>query len=125
TAVSELAKGWREHPDTLPILQQHAQSDDNKYVRSTAVSELAKGWREHPEMFEFLANCAVKDVFVREHDWETNPRQTALEGIIQYFPNHPQTKALLVERSENDPDEQVREFAQQALEELSYTTWQN
>lgn len=42
-----------------------------------------------------------------------------LEGIVKYFSNHPQTKDLLIERLNNDPDEQVREFAQQALEKLS------
>jgi hypothetical protein len=38
---------------------------------------------------------------------------------MEYFSHHPQTKKLLLERSHNDPDEAVKEFAQQALEELS------
>lgn len=87
------------------------------------MEELARGWKDDPEMFELLAQCAVNDPFVRSETefarFETNPRETALKGIIKYFPNHPQTKALLLDRSQNDPDEQVREFAQQALEKLS------
>ncbi|ELS04026.1 putative NTPase (NACHT family), partial [Xenococcus sp. PCC 7305] len=33
SAVSAIARGWHDEPETLPWLQQHAQSDDNKYVR--------------------------------------------------------------------------------------------
>ena len=123
TAVQELAKGWHDDPDTLAILKQRAQSDDNQYVRSTAVQELAKGWKDDPEMFAFLVSSTVNDPFVRSETkfarFESNPRQTALEGIIEYFPHHPKTKALLVDRSENDPDKQVKKFAQKALEKLS------
>jgi hypothetical protein len=38
---------------------------------------------------------------------------------MEYFSHHHQTKKLLLERSHNDPDKAVKEFAQQALEELS------
>ena len=65
--------------------------------------------------------CAVNDPFIREREWQTNPRQTALERIVEYFPNHSQTKDLLLDRLTNDPDEQVRKFAQQALKKLSDT----
>ena len=104
-------------------MQQRAQSDDDDYVRRTAVQELAKGWHDDPEMFELLANCAFNDPYVPSDlefaVFETNPRKTALKRIIQYLRHHPQTKDLLIERSQNDPDEKVREFAQQALEKLA------
>ncbi|NJL52267.1 MAG: HEAT repeat domain-containing protein [Hydrococcus sp. SU_1_0] len=121
--VQELAKGWKDDPDTLPFLQQRAQSDDHGSVRSAAVEELTKGWYGRLEIFDFLANCVVKEPFVRSKNKllaqvETDPRQTALIGIVEYFPDHPQTKDLLSDRSQNDPDEQVRKFAQQALESL-------
>ncbi|MHC5615319.1 MAG: hypothetical protein ACYTXA_31210 [Nostoc sp.] len=48
----------------------------------------------------------------------SNPRQTALEIIIKQFPQHPQTLTLLRDRTENDPDQQVREFAQKKLAQL-------
>ena len=68
-----------------------------------------------------MFNCAVKDPFVRsegeDFEDETNPRQTALKAIVEYFPDRPRTKDLLIDIN-NDPDEQVRDFAQQALNEL-------
>ena len=114
-AVQELARGWKDHPDTLPWLRQLAQADDNWVVRYVAVQELACGWKDEPGMFEFLCDRAVNDPFEHEDDLEYNPRQTALEGIIEQYPSHPQTLPLLRDRSLNDPDEKVREFATEKL----------
>jgi len=69
-------------------------------------------------MFEFLCDRAVNDPFKRKGDWQTNPRQIALEAIIEQYPEHPQTLPLLQDRAENDPDEKVREFAREKLAEL-------
>jgi predicted NACHT family NTPase len=122
SAVEELARGWHDHPDTLPILQKCIQSDVYARVRVSAVKELARGWHDRPKTFGLLAYCAVNDPFVRSKEenseYETNPREAALEAIVEYFLHHPQTKALLLERSQHDPDEAVRKFAKQALEDL-------
>jgi predicted NACHT family NTPase len=117
-AVRELAQGWKDDLDTLPLLKQKAQSDDHWAVRLAAVQELARGWKDEPWMFELLCNCAINDPFVREDDWQGNPRQIALEVIIKQYPNHPQTLPLLHDSAENDPDENVREFVKKKLEEL-------
>jgi predicted NACHT family NTPase len=114
-AVQELAKGWKDDPDTLPILKQKAQSDDDWRVRCAAVKELAQGWKDEPWLFELLRDRALNDPFVREKDWQNNPRQLALHIIIKQYHNHPQTLPLLRDRAENDPDDQVREFAQNKL----------
>ncbi|MBW4425842.1 MAG: hypothetical protein KME50_15675 [Nostoc desertorum CM1-VF14] len=45
-------------------------------------------------------------------------RQIALKAIIEQYPQHPQTLPLLRDKVENDPDWQVRNFAQQKLAEL-------
>lgn len=121
-AMEELVKSWHDHPDTLPWLRQIAQFNDSEDIRRIALKKLAKGWHDHPKIFELLANCAVNDPFVRSKDenkYEINPRQTALEAIMKYFPHHSQTKNLLSDRGQNDPDERVREFAQEALNQLS------
>ncbi len=120
--IEVLATDWRNNPDTLPLLKQFARSGADGDIRSNAVGELARGWRNNPDIFEFLVNCAVNDPFVRsENKYEIfyNPRHTALEKIIEYFPDRPETKDLLIDRSQNDPDEQVRKYAQQALDKLS------
>ncbi|WP_235018612.1 hypothetical protein, partial [Tolypothrix sp. NIES-4075] len=71
-----------------------------------------------PGMFELFYNCAVNDPFKRKQDYEDNPRQVALEIIIEQYPQHPQTLPLLRDKAANDADEKVREFAQKKLAEL-------
>jgi len=120
-AVEELARGWKDDPETLPWLKSRAH-DDDEYVRRAAVRELARGWKDDPTMFEFLRDRTLHDPFEREKDWQTNPRQTALEAIINHYSDHPQTQELLIDRAQNDPDEEVREFAVQKLAELEQQT---
>jgi len=40
-----LARGWKDDPDTLPLLTDRARSDRDDNVRSTAVEELARAAR--------------------------------------------------------------------------------
>lgn len=53
-AVQELARGWKDDPDTLPILKQRATSDKNPNVRRAAIQELAHGWKEDPDVRRLL-----------------------------------------------------------------------
>ncbi|TAG37433.1 MAG: HEAT repeat domain-containing protein, partial [Oscillatoriales cyanobacterium] len=53
-AVQEIARGWKDDPETLPWIKQHAQSDDNFMVRYAAVQELARGWKDDPETLPLL-----------------------------------------------------------------------
>ena len=53
-ALLELARGWKDLPDTLTILQTAAQSDKNDYVRRAALLELVRGWKDLPATQAFL-----------------------------------------------------------------------
>jgi HEAT repeat protein len=48
-AVRQLARGWKDDPETLPILKDLVPSDQDSDVRSAAVQELAQGWKHDPE----------------------------------------------------------------------------
>jgi HEAT repeat protein len=52
-AVQELVRGWKDDPETLPILKARAQSDENPDVRQSAVQELARGWKDDPAIQTF------------------------------------------------------------------------
>jgi energy-coupling factor transporter ATP-binding protein EcfA2 len=116
-AVRELAWGWKDDPDTLTILKARTQNDKNFIVRYTAVEELAGGWKDAPETFDCLCDIALKDPFQRKYSFEGNPRQTALNALLTHYPNHPTTLELLHHSAINDSDEQLREWAQQQLEQ--------
>ncbi|MEH1925727.1 HEAT repeat domain-containing protein [Nostoc sp.] len=120
-AVQGLADSYKDDPDTLAILKHSATNDDHAEVRSAAVEALGKYFQYQPELFDIYYNCAVNDPFQHQEKrkivWEINPRRIALEIIIKQFPQHPKTLPLLRDRTENDPDEQVREFAQKKLKQ--------
>jgi hypothetical protein len=67
----------------------------------------------------FYLNRALHDPFKRQEDWQDNPRLIALKAILSNYSDRPQVQELLRNRAEQDPDEQVREFAQTQL-----TQWQ-
>jgi hypothetical protein len=58
-AVQELAQGWKDDPDTLPILKQWATSDDNWALRRAAVRELAQGWKDDRILYPFSNNALL------------------------------------------------------------------
>ncbi|MEH2059911.1 MAG: HEAT repeat domain-containing protein [Nostoc sp.] len=119
SAVQELAKNFKDDPNTKSILKERATQDDNNDVRRAAVQELAKHFKYQLELFDIYQQCAVNEPFEGSHkSYNPNPRYIALEIIIKQFPQHPQTLTLLRDRAENDPDEQVREFAQKKLKQL-------
>ncbi|MEH2123212.1 HEAT repeat domain-containing protein [Nostoc sp.] len=119
-AVRELAQHFKDDPDTKSILKECATQDDDNYVRGAAVRELAQHFKYQPELLEIYYHCAVDNAFKGSYHPRDNPnpRRIALEIIIKQFPQHDQTLPLLRDRAENDPDEQVREFAQKKLAQL-------
>jgi hypothetical protein len=131
--VEELARGWKDDPDTLSFLKTCVQHDSNDLIREKVMQELIQGWQASSDVYDFLYECAVDDSFngfaydfsyTEDEDAENTPtentpaRQTALEAIIKQYPDHPKTLSLLRDRAENDPDEKVRELAQNKLAEL-------
>ncbi|WP_293073916.1 HEAT repeat domain-containing protein [Moorena sp. SIO3H5] len=134
TAIEKLAQGYQDHPDTLPLLQQSARSDKDSWVRCAAIEQLAQGWHDRvawptanqPWLFKFLCvrvaalseHRTLNDPFERKKSWIDNPRQIALQAILKYYPNHSQTRSLLQNRAEHDPDPKLRQYAQEKLAKL-------
>ncbi|TYQ27829.1 NACHT domain-containing protein [Pseudanabaena sp. UWO311] len=118
-AVQAISEVWKDDSDTLPLLKDRALNDQDNDVRMAAVQEIAKGWKDDLQTFDFLCDLAIHDPFKRAEDWETNPRQTALEGILKHYSDKPQTLELLKTVSNNDRDEKLKEFAKEELAKLS------
>jgi hypothetical protein len=79
------------------------------------LQQLLKGGWDDAAVFAVLCDRAVNDPFVPLQDGAVNPRLTALEAIVQYYGDHPETLPLLRDRAQSDPDEKVRAFAQSVL----------
>jgi predicted NACHT family NTPase len=117
-AVRELAQGWKDDRDTLPLLKDRARSDQNEYVRQAAVEELAQDWKDGTDTVNLLCEVATQDPFQRDKEWQGNPRQTALEKLLEIAPKHPLVIDLLRDRAANDSDDLLRQWATEQLAEI-------
>ncbi|HLP89798.1 MAG TPA: HEAT repeat domain-containing protein [Nostocaceae cyanobacterium] len=109
---------YKDDSETLNILKQVAISDNDGSVRYEAIVGLSRYLKSNPELRELIYNCAKNESFKEQSISNLNPRLVALKIISKMYPQHPQTIPLLQDRAENDPDEEVRVFAQEKLAEL-------
>jgi HEAT repeats/NACHT domain len=107
-AVAALAYGWKDDPDTLPIVKYRAQYDERWDVRYAAVLALSREWNDENQVFDFLCNLACSSPLNKF-------RGLPIRAIIQNYPDRSEVLDLLVDRSKNDPDEQVRKYAEEQL----------
>ena len=118
-AIKLLASGWKEYDDTLDLLKTCAESEAVHFgVRSEAITELANGWTHETWVFNFLCERLILDPFVREHTSNRNPRLRAIEALLEHYPTHTKTLEILNDRALNDPDDQLRQWAQDQLQKL-------
>jgi predicted NACHT family NTPase len=142
-AVAAIAETWKDDPETLPILKQWVQSDDDSGVRRAAVEELARGWKDDSETLPILKqraqsddNSAVREAAVQElargwkDDSETLPilkqwaqsddnwavRQAAFKELARGWKDDPEILPILKQRAQSDDNLAVR---QAAVEELA------
>ena len=66
-------------------------------------------------MFEFLRDRTLGDSYDRTGSFAYNPRFTALEAIIEHYPENPGTLPLVRSLAVSDEDEQVRALAGRQL----------
>jgi hypothetical protein len=114
TAIQKLATGWKDDPDILQIFKSGMSHKDWR-VRSASLESLSLCLENDFELFDTAYNYALNDPFNRKYYFQINPRKTALEALLTHYPTHPKTIELLRDRALNDPDEQLREWAQEQL----------
>ncbi|MEP6518697.1 HEAT repeat domain-containing protein [Microcoleus vaginatus] len=107
-AVAAVAETWKDDPETLPILKQRAQSDDDSAVRRAAVQELARGWKDDPETLPILKQRA-------QSDDDLKVRRAAVQEIARGWKDDPETLPILKQRAQSDDDWNVRYAAVQEI----------
>jgi predicted NACHT family NTPase len=103
-AVQELARGWKGHPETLPLLKDGARSHKDEHVRQAAVQELARGWKDDPETLPLLKDRARSD----KH-WDV--RQAAVQELARGWKDDPETLPWLKDRARSGEDLDVQKAA--------------
>ncbi|MGL6283718.1 MAG: HEAT repeat domain-containing protein, partial [Microcoleaceae cyanobacterium] len=115
-ALQKLARYHHNDINTLATIKMIAKTDPDARVRVTALVELLRGWKDHPDIFEFFCQRAIYDPYHQNDCFLNNPRFTALEILIEHYPDQPKTSQIVHDRAINDPDEQIRGLAQKKLE---------
>ncbi len=82
-----------------------------------AISGLVDNWKDDSKLAESLCEIAVENPYGAMYEVD-NPRQVALKVLLTYYSTYPEILDLLRDRVVNDPDEQLREWAQKQLEKL-------
>jgi HEAT repeat protein len=110
SAAQVLVEGWKEDPDTLKILKEHAQSHYSVLPRVNAVVCLAYWWRDNPATLKLLKECAQSDVLVL--------RNCAAWFLGGYSKEDTGALAILKELAQSDEDDNVRKNAVMQLDKF-------
>jgi HEAT repeats len=115
--ISIIRQFYENDSDFLSIFKNCARNDNDSFVRHIALEALAKRRKYRTNIFDFLYCIVLDDPFQRQNpaEYEYNPRLTALRAVIKNYRDRSEVLDLLLDRSKNDPDEQVRKYAEEQL----------
>ena len=149
SALQELARGWKEDPETLSIVKARAQFDADSVVRRIALRKLATPLKDDTETLnlflassesdpdpavrraavEALAHGSKEEVKISEWlkaridvEVDSDVRRALLHALARNYKDHPQTYAFLQQRAEFHRSATQR---QEAIEELVTSFRQN
>ncbi len=117
TSVYSIARYYYTD-EILTWLQDIALQDRADGVRFVAVESIVPQQRYLPNdrVFKLLCQIASQDPYRGEHD--RNPRKIALEAVVENYIDRPEVIELLRDRSTQDPDEELRIWAEEQLNKL-------
>lgn len=106
--MQQIAKGWKDDPDTLPWLKINSQFNDNRAVAWVAVQQVGQGWKDDPNTLSWLKTQIQSD-----KDWSV--RRSALEQLAFGWKDDPDTLIILKTYAQFDDNSPVRYTAMQEL----------
>ncbi|MEB3231691.1 MAG: NACHT domain-containing protein [Leptolyngbyaceae bacterium] len=120
SVLEAIATYYKDDSQTFQLLQNFARQDRDEFVRYSAVEMISENFKQETKVFALFCDVTRNDPLEPEDEdyGQLNPRQAALEALLIHYPTHPQTLELLRDRAENDPDEQLREWAQEQLQQM-------
>jgi hypothetical protein len=119
-ALQELRKisdNSDDNPEAFDILKNRLQDGSDPAIQALIIEALAYDSKVSPELLEIFCKAAKITPFSNVPNWDLHPQRASLKALITHYSAHPQTIALLHDRAINDPDEQLREWAQQQIEQ--------
>jgi len=107
-ALTALAFGWYDEPDTLKLLQDCALKDADKFVRETAISLIGQKWQGDTNNLKILQNCALTDNAY-------SVRNLAIQVIAVGWSNNPNALPFMCDLAKSASDFNVRQTVVQQI----------
>lgn len=118
-AAGLLAEHYSSHPETAKVLLQKIEEDIDESARASLLSHLLRVWGVDSDSFHFLYAYVVNHAFhPRLIHSSKNSKIHALYLLVENYAGNPKTLNLLRDCAASDPDEQLRQWAQEQLEKL-------
>jgi GTPase SAR1 family protein len=118
-ASKAIARHYSADPETFSWLKQQYQAHEEWFMRTHIVEAIADYLPITPEISEFLYSIVEHDTSVKPTFATVDtPRTIALKALLTHCSIHSKTIELLRDRALNDPDEQLREWAQEQLQQM-------
>src|SRR5215210_4529812 len=108
SAPFALATGWKEDPETFPMLCRLADYDSHQTVCYAGIYALAEHYNNLPETFELLKRNAEFSV----HDFG---RAAAITGLADHYHSQKEIFEFIKERSRKEPGKFPRTVAIKVL----------
>jgi hypothetical protein len=111
-----LAKKFPSHIDTSRIIINCINENINESAKGNLLRQLNQVWQDKAALLDYLHHYVVSHTLHSDIiKSSTNSRLEALHILVYSYPTHPKTLELLRDRAANDPDEQLRQWAQEQL----------
>ena len=107
-ALTALAFGWYDDPDTLKLLQNYALKDANEFIRKTVISLISQEWQGDTNNLKILQNCALTDNAY-------SIRNSAIQVIATSWSNNPNALPFLCDLAKSASDFNMRQSAVQQI----------
>jgi HEAT repeat protein/energy-coupling factor transporter ATP-binding protein EcfA2 len=102
-ALDTLAEKWSEDPSVRELIEQHAISDPHHFIRRWAIAALVLHWVDQDSL-ELIMGRAMNDP-------HKNVRMSSILTLADNWPDDHAVRELIIERSTQDSDEEVRRGA--------------
>ena len=113
SALSFVQKFYENDSSFLCIFKSFAL-DNDWIIRIASLRALAECRKYRLSIFDFLHSVLLDDIF-KQNFKAYNPRLTVLKAIDDKYRDRSEVINLLLDRSQNDSDNWVREYAQKQL----------
>lgn len=116
TALEELSRRYPANTKVFCLFCNRAENDRDLIVRNNAAIVLSENWMDGPEIPKLFSRLITNNLVRRESWMRWSPVEEILKKLIEKYPTNPKTLEVLRDRSANDPDEQLREWAKEQLD---------